>query len=156
VDAQGGYKRNNNKNGGGVMDYVEPKNNDKYVITEGSISKDLLDYLKEVKCTKFTLSFRGGNDEGFLDVDNVTIDGKSSSEYFWCKKSSGKVPPIFAEVSEIIEEAAWRGIDYSGAGEGSDYGDNYTYDLETMDISHSEWYTSISESHCEGAKIKIE
>lgn len=41
-----------------------------------------------------------------------------------------------------IENWAWEVYQYSGAGDGDDYGDDITYDLKEGTATSSNWYTS--------------
>ena len=74
---------------------------------------------KEEGVKGITLSFSGGSDEGFLDVSA----GEGCSGL--CKD---------------IEEWAWEVYEYSGAGDGSDYGDSIAYDLENNTVTTQEWF----------------
>lgn len=77
---------------------------------------------------KIILSFRGGSDEGYLDIGIYDIAGK----YLNGKNRS---------FCEEISSWAWSVYNYSGAGEGNEYGDEITYDLLRKQMSHKEWYT---------------
>lgn len=84
-------------------------------------------YEKAVKLEikSIRLSFTGGNDEGFLDV---SLKGKKG----------------FVENQEFeseINDWAFDAYDYSGAGDGSEYGDEIEYDLENNKVTTSSWHT---------------
>jgi hypothetical protein len=81
-----------------------------------AIPKALYDTLKEAGVVSFELNFSGGSDEGYLSVT--------------CNEG----------YEDEIEEWANEAFDYSGAGDGQDYGDDYTYNLETGKVTHQSWY----------------
>lgn len=89
------------------------------------LSKDIYNKAKELGITKITLSFSGGSDEGYLDVSCEPYDIDASSL--------------------DIEDWAWSVYDYSGAGDGTDYGDNIVYDLKEGKVSTSEWFHVVKE-----------
>jgi len=90
---------------------------------------------KQLKIEIITLNFSGGSDEGCLNVD---VD--SSHEV---------VAP--SDFLEEIENWAWDAYSYNGAGEGSDYGDDITYDLKAGTASVSDWWTD----RCEGKTVSM-
>lgn len=85
------------------------------------IPSTLINRAKEAGVKTITLNFSGGSDEGYLNVslnDDAMHDG---------------------ELESAIEEWAWEAYTYSGAGDGHDYGDDITYDLETMQATITDW-----------------
>ena len=92
------------------------------------ISKELYNKLIAAGITYVTLAFSGGSDEGYLDV---TLDGKDV-DY----QNEG-----YRKLNEEVEKWAWSVYGYSGAGDGSDYGDDIVYDLVNKKVKTSEWYT---------------
>ena len=84
------------------------------------LSKDIYNRAKAAGVETITLNFQGGSDEGFL--------------YIHINPATG------ALTEEEVEEWAWEQYDYSGAGEGSDYGDNIQYDIKNDTASHTSWY----------------
>lgn len=88
-----------------------------------TLPKDLFDQLKQAEIKSFTLQFSGGNDEGYLDVE------------FSPQREQDE------NLRNRIGDWAWETYEYSGAGDGSDYGDDFTYDLETMELRHTEWFS---------------
>jgi hypothetical protein len=83
------------------------------------LSKKIHDKAKEMGIQKISLKFEGGNDEGHL---NVHTD------------------PQYLDFEREIYEWAWGTYPYNGAGDGTDYGDNITYDLGSGKASHQSWY----------------
>jgi hypothetical protein len=82
---------------------------------------------KELGVTKITLSFSGGSDEGHLDV----------SFDFDEDRIGGQLYPD--NLYKTVEDWVWDVYEYSGAGDGSDYGDYIVYDLERGKVSTQEW-----------------
>ena len=91
------------------------------------LNKDIYNKAIALGIEKIVLNFSGGNDEGYL---NVTL-------YPWHKDKILEHTELNAEV----ENWAWDVYSYSGAGDGSDYGDDIEYDLENNKVSSQEWYT---------------
>ena len=84
---------------------------------------------KELGVTEITLSFYGGSDEGHL---NVMFDGKYEGQ-------PGYDMPEIRELYTTVDDWVWDVYEYSGAGDGSDYGDYIVYDLEKGKVSTQEW-----------------
>ena len=90
------------------------------------LTKSLHKKLTDANIKSFTLDFQGGSDEGYLYI-NIDSDPKNDIDTSF--------------IEQIIEEWAWSVYQYSGAGDGSDYGDKITYDLESNQVTTREWYT---------------
>lgn len=73
------------------------------------------------------LSFSGGSDEGYLDV---RIDATTTPEN----------KALLYQLEQDVEAWAWEVYDYSGAGDGTDYGDDITYSIERKCIITQDWY----------------
>ena len=101
-----------------------------------ALSKEIYDLAKAEGVTKITLSFSGGDDEGYLDVD---VHPKGSNDLI-----------------EKIDTWAWDAYSYSGAGCGEAYGDNITYDLKENTVTTQEWSTQRSYSVEDEEPIQIE
>lgn len=93
------------------------------------LSKEIYEKALELNVEEIDLKFTGGSDEGYCYVDVVTKD----------RIRKNNVSEI-SEFEQEIEEWVWKTFDYSGAGDGNDYGDNITYDLVNNTVSHEEWY----------------
>lgn len=102
------------------------------------LSKKLHAELLALKVETFTLHWSGGDDQGYLDIA-VTPDDV-----------------VNAELYEKIDNWAWDAYSYNGAGDGSAYGDNITYDLVNGVVTTSEWFTTRQESEEETEKIAVE
>lgn len=85
------------------------------------LKKEIYDKAVKLGVESITLHFSGGSDEGYLNV---------------------AVQPWNAELADEVEEWAWEKYSYSGAGDGSDYGDDVTYDIVNKRASVQEWYTT--------------
>lgn len=102
------------------------------------LSKEIYNKAKELGVEQIVLRFSGGSDEGYLDVELCEADKVDDS--------------FFKEV----EDWAWEVYNYSGAGDGSDYGDDVTYDLKNGKASTSEWYMSRSAGGSNERNLQIE
>jgi hypothetical protein len=94
------------------------------------MDKKLYDRLKQSGVETVQLNFSGGSDEGYLDV--------------WIRPQNDS-RDLERELEREVEEWAWEHYDYSGAGDGTSYGDRYFYDLVNNTISHEEWFHEIAE-----------
>jgi hypothetical protein len=109
-------------------------------MTAQPLSKVIYEKAKRLGYTHITLKFSGGNDEGYLYVD---------------------MEPYTAEIDNYefmkeIEDWAWKVYDYSGAGDGTEYGDTITYDLESNKVSTQEWYHVVKEEEEETSRLEIQ
>lgn len=89
------------------------------------LPKKLYDRAIAAGVNEIHLNFSGGSDEGYLNVNLLTNDDNNHA--------TGKL-------ESDIEDWAWSVYDYSGAGCGSDYGDDIVYDLKNNTVRSSEWY----------------
>jgi len=105
------------------------------------LSKNIYNEAKELGITEIILKFSGGSDEGYLDVEllEAKIDDLDKAD----------------ELQRKIEDWAWEVYSYSGAGEGSNYGDTITYNLETNEVSTEEWYHVVQTNTGETNKLEI-
>jgi len=101
------------------------------------ISKVIYEKAKSLGIETISLQFTGGNDEGALQVD---VDPYDSSYNF----------------EKEIESWAWEAYQYNGGGDGSDYGDDITYNLKDGTASSSHWYTSRCDGDGETIKLQLE
>lgn len=99
------------------------------------LSKKIFDKAVSLGVTEIHLNFSGGNDEGYVNINLL-------DEYN-------------QEFAEEIEKWVWETYDYSGAGDGSDYGDDVIYDLANKRAYVSSWYTERTEGGTEETKLKI-
>lgn len=89
--------------------------------------KSLFDKATLLKIERVELEFSGGNDEGNLQVTAYKMVVSKATEQ--------QVNEFEADVN------SWADIeyDYSGAGDGSDYGDNITYNFKKQIVISSDW-----------------
>lgn len=107
------------------------------------LPKTLYESAKQLKLAKIHLCFSGGSDEGYL---NINTELKEDA-----------VPPnhtLLCSFEEQVEEWAWQVYDYSGAGDGSDYGDDITYDLVDDKVTFNEWYMVREDHPAEEMKLE--
>ena len=99
------------------------------------LSKAIYNKAKELGVNTISLEFSGGNDEGHLHVQTDTDN---------------------YDFEKLVEDWTWEAYDYSGAGDGNDYGDNIIYDLKEGKVSTSEWFHVVKEEAGEVTKIEVE
>lgn len=98
--------------------------------TAKPLTKKLKTRLVELGVTKFDVNWSGGCDEGY---GNVSItDYKEEPKMYPTNETN--------EAYDLIHDWAIEKGWYSGAGDGTDYGDSYHYDLEKGTVSHTDWY----------------
>lgn len=103
------------------------------------LSKKIYDKAVSLGITQIALHFSGGSDEGYLNVYVNNEKGFSSN----------------TEFEQEIEEWAWDTYDYSGAGEGNDYGDDIVYDLVKKTATSESWYMARTEGDSESDDLEI-
>jgi len=96
------------------------------------LPKKLYEKAKELGVGSIELEFRGGNDEGHLYVQ--TVESKTDDLVKIVRRKQQ-----LSTLAMDIETWAFEAYEYSGAGDGNDYGDDVTYNLETMKASVSSW-----------------
>jgi hypothetical protein len=99
------------------------------------LNKSIYNKAKEQGIESIILHFSGGSDEGYLDVETE--------------------PKWDQDLAREIEEWAWEVYDYSGAGDGSDYGDDVTYDLKNGKVTTSEWFTARQEGDTDNDELEL-
>jgi hypothetical protein len=110
----------------------------KYLINQNGINKNLYNLLKKHKVKGVMLKFSGGHDEGFLDM--FLEYRREGDDKIYNTAHCYDNPTIIEDIKNIVYDAAMYGFQYSGAGDGTDYGDDYYFDLDTGVIRHEEWY----------------
>lgn len=107
-----------------------------------ALPKNLFDRAMKAGVTTIRLEFSGGNDEGYLDV---VVEG---GDNLMGKKNDPKL-------DEDIQEWADDAYGYSGAGDGSAYGDTVIYDLVKMKVTTQEWMMQRKESPEEEGDLEV-
>jgi hypothetical protein len=97
-----------------------------------NLPKAIFNRAVELGVKSITLNFRGGNDEGYLDV--FIVEKKDQKQLKPAERKEG-IYGLEMEIQKWADDA----YDYSGAGDGTEYGDDVTYDLENMKASTSSW-----------------
>jgi len=100
------------------------------------LSKDIYNKAKELGVEEILLQFSGGSDEGYLEVRLTPNDD--------------------IHLEQEIEDWAWKVYRYSGAGEGTDYGDNIVYDLKNNEVRTIEWVHVPSYTNHPATKLEID
>lgn len=86
------------------------------------LKKEIFDKARELGITEIHLEFQGGSDEGYVYVNCSHPDRRD-----------------FHEFQQEIKDWVWQVYDYSGIGEGVDYGDNITYKIVEAVFSDGAW-----------------
>jgi len=105
------------------------------------LPKKLYNRANTMGITKIILSFSGGSDEGYLNITLLPWDQNKRDDY--------------GKLNADIENWAWGAYSYSGAGDGSEYGDDIEYDLEKHKASSSEWYMTRTEGDTQHQDLKF-
>lgn len=90
------------------------------------LKKEIFDKARELGITEIQLGFQGGSDEGWVNV-NCNHPGHPGSG------------DDVHKFEQEIEEWVWQVYDYSGAGEGTDYGDDITYHIKEAVEENGTW-----------------
>lgn len=98
------------------------------------LSKAIYNKCKEYGINTIVLHWSGGSDEGYLYVET-----DSKNNY----------------LSKEIEDWAYEAYQYNGAGDGTDYGDDITYDLKEGTVSHEEWFHAPQRVKNKPTKLKV-
>lgn len=96
------------------------------------LPKKIYEKAKELGVSSIELGFSGGDDEGHLYVQ--LVESKTDDLVKIVRRKQQ-----LSTLETDIETWAFDAYRYSGAGDGNDYGDNVTYNLETMKASVSSW-----------------
>lgn len=105
------------------------------------LPRELYKKALQKKIQKIVLEFEGGDDEGCLHIN------------FWDQQGEW----VYDErLAKKIEKWAWDAYDYSGAGDGSRYGDKVVYNLEKMTVTVDEWWQVIKVEVEKGVPQKLE
>lgn len=106
------------------------------------LPRSIYDKAKAHGIKEITLLFRGGDDSGYLNVEFEVGDNEVEDGFFF--RFQGEV-----------EAWAWEVYEYSGAGEGVDYGDNITYDLVKNKVTTRSWFYEKQYATPELSKLEI-
>lgn len=101
------------------------------------LPKSFVDRAKALGVVAIEIQFSGGSDQGYC---TVFLRTKTETTSRYTRNDQGELELHNILTSEI-EDWAFDAYCYSGAGDGNDYGDDITYDLERNVVEVSEWYT---------------
>ena len=113
-----------------------------------ALPKHIYNKAIELNVGKIILHWSGGSDVGYLNIslygkdnsDPKNEDNKSTSDYrHICFERKAHLPLEAYTFSDEIESWAEDAYDYNGAGDGTDYGDDVTYDINKKTIVISSW-----------------
>lgn len=109
------------------------------------LPRHIYDKAKAHGIDRIMLFFRGGDDSGYLTVEfNVNEDFDDYSYDDFGRRFEAEV-----------EAWAWTVYEYSGAGDGVDYGDDITYDLENNKVTTQAWYYTKAYDKPENINLEI-
>mgnify|MGYP001175743900 FL=1 len=104
------------------------------------LTQELYKRLTDAGVEQFQVRWSGGSDEGYLDVE---ITKATKAERLGCDTLHGECKRGHEQAIADWADKAWS---YSGAGDGHDYGDDYTYDLKKKTVEHCSWEYTREES----------
>ena len=104
------------------------------------LCKEIYKKAQKLGITKIHLAFSGGSDEGYLNISFQDKNGKHVD---------------YSDFNSEIEEWAWNVYDFSGAGDGNDYGDDIIYDLKNKAVETSDWAMVRQDGESSSDKLKI-
>ena len=100
------------------------------------LSKKIYDDAVNLKVEMIKLNFSGGSDEGYLDIE---LDGMIEAPY----------NDELTQFETDVEKWAWDVYSYNGGGDGTEYGDSITYDLNNKTAYTEQWWYERQESESE-------
>jgi hypothetical protein len=106
------------------------------------LPRNIYDKAKAHGIARILLFFKGGDDNGYLNVQFV-----GNNDGFNCD--------FGLKFEAEVEAWAWDAYEYGGAGEGVDYGDNIIYDLEENTVTTQAWYYAKRYDTPENTKLEI-
>ena len=111
------------------------------------LPKHLFEKMVAAKIEKLGIHLEGGSDEGLIDC--------SLSPW----PNSDENPNLRKTVGEILNEVeiwAFDAYSFSGAGDGTRYGDDIEYDLVNKTVTTTEWYESVKLGQKENETLELE
>ena len=92
--------------------------------------------------TRIELNFSGGSDEGFLSIGTRNAEDGVIDRQDGYSHANWKDPEL--SFIDALIAWAWSVYEYSGDGDGGDYGDDIIYNLAEGATVTQEWYTEPS------------
>lgn len=105
------------------------------------LPKKFYDRAIVMEASEIHLQFSGGSDEGMLDVCIIALL-EDHDKYKLREKD------LFT-LQDEIESWAWEVFDYSGAGDGTEFGDDIIYNLKEKTVETSGWHMARCDSETE-------
>ena len=139
---------------------------------------ELYSEAKDLNVKLFWLNWQGGSDEGYLNVEvdyddnpqhleeigqpthqlllkyyrhNAVEPELSEEQYEYAKK----IHSSRSKFEQNVENWAWDNFYYSGAGDGSDYGDDVKYDLQNNTVEVTDWWMTREEGSTDVSEVTI-
>jgi hypothetical protein len=103
------------------------------------LSKKIYETALNLKVEMIRLHFSGGSDEGYLDIE---LDGPYNDE--------------LTQFEADVEKWAWDVYSYNGGGDGTEYGDDITYDLNNKTAYTEQWWYERQESESGNEPFTVE
>jgi hypothetical protein len=107
-----------------------------------ALDRELYTKLKDAGIACVFLHWSGGSDEGELSVGLY--------------RARNDFPIDDRNLETAVENWAYDAFQYSGAGDGNDYGDDYIYDLRDHTVTHSEWFHQRVEGDTEQQPLRLD
>jgi len=120
------------------------------------LSKDIFERATALGIDSIRLEFSGGSDEAYFNVQfepdfavKLAPGGEDwRLKTFYCAD--------YGKLEADIEDWMRETYDYSGAGDGGDYGDTIVYDLKNRVATTQEWYEVRQEGSIETEPLPLE
>ena len=136
------------------------------------LPKHLYDKIKEAGLAIVGIHWQGGSDEGYVHITSQANDQaeikktdawKEYMEMSWDEREKlDDCHPVkvwqrnVGKIEAELEEWAWNTFHYSGAGDGTDYGDDYFYNVVQDTVEHSEWFMERQDQDPTEMKLTLE
>ncbi len=108
---------------------------------------EISDEANRLKIKRIYLDWEGGSDEGYLNVNTDPSPHDSAIK----PQKKKRLQALCDDIEEWAGEA-WQ---YSGAGDGTGYGDSLVYDLENETVEVSEWFMERKECALQNEKLRV-
>ena len=103
------------------------------------LTKELKEKLVGLGVDKFDVDWSGGCDEGYGDVSITWNKATERVRSFFGEYANPERTGREKEAYDLLYDWAIVKGWYSGAGDGTDYGDTFIYDLQAGTVEHTEW-----------------